>query len=73
MQKSEKIYSNVKRAKSMKSILVGTCKAALYMAGLIFLQWAITGFGTLERIDIVGVLAVGAILRHFVDKEENKR
>lgn len=56
----------------MKSIFVGTCKAALYMAGLIFTQWAITGFGTLERIDIVGVLAVGAILRHFVDKEETK-
>lgn len=57
----------------MKSILVGTCKASLYMAGLIFTQWAITGFGTLEKIDIAGVLAVGAILRHFIDKEENKR
>lgn len=57
----------------MKKILIGTVKACLYMGILIGVYWALNGFKTLAQIDIVGVLAVGAILRHFVDKEENKR
>lgn len=57
----------------MKEILVGTVKACLFMGTLIGVYWALNGLKTLAQIDIVGVLAVGAILRHFIDKEEKKR
>ena len=57
----------------MKETLIGIVKACLYMGTLIGVWWALNGFKTLAQIDIVGVLAVGAILRHFVDKEEEKR
>ena len=54
----------------MTEIFIGTAKACLYMGVLIGTCWALNGFKTLAQIDIVGVLAVGAILRHFVDKEQ---
>lgn len=54
----------------MKEILIGTVKACLYMGTLIGVYWALNGFKTYAQIDIVGVLAVGAILRHFIDKEQ---
>ena len=57
----------------MKEILIGTVKACLYMGTLIGVYWALNGFKTLAQIDIVGVMAVGAILRHFVDKEQLKK
>ena len=43
------------------------------MGTLIGVYWVFNGFKTLAQIDIVGILAVGAILRHFVDKEEEKK
>ena len=57
----------------MKEILIGTAKACLFMGTLIGVCWVLNGFKTLAQIDIVGVLAAGAILRHFVDKEEEKK
>ena len=57
----------------MKEIFIGTAKACLYMGTLIGVYWVLKGFKTLEQIDIIGVLAVGAILRHFVDKEQLKK
>ena len=56
----------------MKELLVGTVKACLYMGTLIGVCWVFNGFKTLAQIDIIGVMAVGAILRHFVDKEQFK-
>ena len=56
----------------MEEIFIGTVKACLYMVTLIGVYWALNGFKTPAQIDIVGILAVGAILRHFIDKEENK-
>lgn len=56
----------------MKEILICTAKACLYIETLIGVFWALNGFRTLAQIDIVGVLAVCAILRHFVDKEQLK-
>lgn len=57
----------------MKEILIGTIKACLYIGTLIGVYWVLNGFKTLTQIDIIGVLAVGAILRHFVDKEQLKK
>lgn len=57
----------------MKEIFIGTAKACLYMGTLIGIYWALNGFKTLALIDIIGVIAVGAVLRHFVDKEELKK
>jgi len=57
----------------MKEIFIGTAKACLYMGTLIGVYWALNGFKTLAQIDIVGVIAVGAILRHYVDKEQLKK
>lgn len=57
----------------MKEILIGTIKACLYIGTLIGVCWALNGFKTLAQIDIIGVLSVGAILRHFVDKEQLKK
>lgn len=56
----------------MKEIFIGTAKACLYIGGLIGVYWVLSGFKTLAQIDIVGVVAVGAILRHFIDKEQLK-
>lgn len=53
----------------MKKILIGIVKACLYMGVLIGIYCALNGFKTPSQVDIVGVLAVGAILKHFVDKE----
>ena len=57
----------------MKEILIGTIKACLYIGTLIGVYWVLNGFKTLTQIDIIGVLAVGAILRHFIDKEQLKK
>jgi len=57
----------------MKEILIGTAKACLYIGTLIGVFWALNGFKTLAQFDVIGVLAVGAILRHFVDKEQLKK
>lgn len=57
----------------MKEMFIGTAKACLYMGSLIGMYWALSGFKTLAQIDIVGVVAVGAILRHFIDKEQLKK
>ena len=57
----------------MKEIFIGTAKAGLYIGTLIGVYWALNGFKTLTQIDIVGVVAVGAILRHFIDKEQLKK
>ena len=57
----------------MKEIFIGTAKACLYIGTLIGVYWALNGFKTLAQNDIIGVLAVGAILRHFVDKEQLKK
>ena len=43
------------------------------MGAVIGVYWVFNGFKTLAQIDIIGVLAVGAILRHFVDKEQLKK
>ena len=56
----------------MKEIFIGIGEACLYIGTLIGVCWALNGFKTLAQIDIIGVLAVGAILRHFVDKEKEK-
>lgn len=53
----------------MKKILIGTVKAWLYMCVLIGIYCTLNGFKTPSQVDVVGVLAVGAILKHFVDKE----
>lgn len=57
----------------MKEILIGTVKACLYIGTIIGVFWALNGFKTLAQIDVISVLAVGAILRHFVDKEQIKK
>lgn len=57
----------------MKEILIGTVKDCLYIGTLIGVFWALNGFKTLTQIDIIGVMAVGAILRHFIDKEQLKK
>lgn len=57
----------------MKEVLIGTVKACLYMGTLIGVYWILNGFKTLAQIDIIGVMAVGAILRHYVDKEQLKK
>ena len=57
----------------MKEILIGTVKACFYIGTLIGIYWALNGFKTLAQIDIIGVMAVGAILRHFIDKEQLKK
>jgi hypothetical protein len=56
----------------MKEMFIGTAKACLYIGTLIGVYWVLSGFKTLAQIDIVGVVAVGAILRHFIDKEQLK-
>ena len=43
------------------------------MGALIGVYWALNGFKTLAQIDIIGVMAVGAILRYYVDKEQLKK
>ena len=57
----------------MKEIYIGTAKACLCMGTLIGAYWALNGFKTLAQIDIIGVIAVGAILRHYIDKEQLKK
>ena len=57
----------------MEEILIGIGKACLYMTILVLTLWVLSGFETPTQLDIVGVLAVGAIIMHFVDKEEKKR
>lgn len=53
----------------MKKMLIGIVKACLYMGVLIGIYWALNGFKTPSQVDIVGLIAVGAMLKHFVDKE----
>ena len=55
----------------MKEIFIGTAKACLYMGTLIGIYWALNGFKTPSQIDIIGVVAVGAVLRHYIDKEQS--
>lgn len=57
----------------MKEMVIGTVKACLYIGTLIGVYWVLNGFKTPAQIDIVGILAVGAILRHFIDKEQLKK
>ena len=57
----------------MKEILIGTAKTCLYIGTLIGVYWVFNGFKTPAQIDIIGVLTVGAILRHFIDKEQLKK
>ena len=57
----------------MKELLIGTAKACIYIGTLIGVYWVLKGFKTPAQIDIIGVLAVGAILRHFVDIERLKK
>ena len=57
----------------MKEIFIGIAKAYLYMGTLIGVYWVFSGFKTLAQIDIIGVVAVGATLRHFIDKEQLKK
>ena len=57
----------------MKQIFIGTLKACLYIARLLLVYWLINGFEMLTLIDVVGVLSVGAILKHFIDREEDKQ
>jgi hypothetical protein len=59
--------------KEILKILIGTVKACLYIGTLIGVFWALNGFKTLAQNDIIGVLAVGAISIHFVDKEQLKK
>ena len=56
----------------MKELFIGTAKACIYIGMLIGMCWVLSGFETPTQLDIVGVLAVGAIVKHFVDKEEGK-
>jgi len=57
----------------MKEVFIGTAKACLYIGTLIGVCLAFNGFKTPAQIDIIGVLAIGAIIRHFVDKEQLKK
>lgn len=57
----------------MKEILIGTVKACLYMGALIGVYEALNGFKPPSHIDIISILAVGAIVIHFIDKEEKKK
>ena len=57
----------------MKETFIGIGKACLYMSILVLTFWVLKGFETPTQLDIAGVLAVGAICRHFVDKEEEKK
>ena len=57
----------------MKEVFIGIGKACLYMTTLVLTFWVLTGFETPTQLDIAGVLAVGAIIKHFVDKEKNKK
>lgn len=57
----------------MKETFIGIGKACLYMTILVLTFWVFKGFETPTQLDIVGVLAVGAIIRHFVDKEQLKK
>ena len=57
----------------MREMFIGTAKACLFMGTLIGAYWVLNDFKTLAQIDIIGILAVGAILRHFVDKEQLKK
>ena len=55
----------------MKEIFIGIGKACLYMTILVLTFWVLKGFETPTQLEIADVLAVGAIIRHFVDKEKN--
>lgn len=57
----------------MKEILIGIGKACLYMTILVLTFWVLRRFETPTQLEIVGVLAIGAIIRHFVDKEKIKK
>ena len=72
---AQDLYELIEQLKkqTMKEIFIGTAKACLYMGTLIGVYWTLNGFKTLAQIDIVGILAIGAIVGHFVDKEEQKK
>lgn len=57
----------------IKALLVGTGKAWFYMVALVITLWVFCGFETPIQTDITGVLAAGAIVRHFVDREQDKQ
>lgn len=57
----------------MKATFIGIGKAYFHMGMLVLTLWVLRGFETPTHTDIIGVLAVGAILRHFIDREEDKQ
>ena len=57
----------------MKEVFIGAAKACLYMVSLVLIFLVLTGFKKPAQIDIVGILAVGAIIRHFVYIEQLKK
>lgn len=56
----------------MKKMFIGIGKACLYITTLVLVFWVLTGFEKPTQLDIASLLAVGAIIRHFVDKEQLK-
>lgn len=57
----------------MKATFIGIGKAAIYIIALLFVLWVLSGFETPTRTDIATLLAIGAITKHFVDREEDKQ
>lgn len=57
----------------MKEMFIGICKACLYMTILVLTFWVLKGFEAPTQLEIADLLAVGAIIRHFVDKEKIKK
>lgn len=57
----------------MREIFIGIGKALDYMMVIVLAFLVLTGFKTPTQVDITSVLAVGAIVIHFVDKEKNKK
>ena len=54
----------------MKEMFIGIGEACLYMTILVLTFWVLKGFETPTELEIADILAVGAIIRHFVDKEK---
>lgn len=59
--------------KAIKETFIGIGKACFYIMFLVLVFWILEGFKTPAQIDIIGIMAVGAILIHFVDKEQLKK
>lgn len=57
----------------MKAYLIGVVKAIVFIVFTVLTLCLIEGTTNLNRVDVTGVLAVSAILRHFIDREQDKQ